>query len=73
MWNNRIVGRLDPKVDRKSNTLTLANLELTLTKNEWRDALDAIREELAAFMAFHKCEQLKIRRAKPVKLKDLLL
>lgn len=73
MWNNRIVGRLDPKVDRKSNTLILANLELNLTKNECRDALEAIREEFTAFMAFHECEKLKIRRTKPANLKDLLL
>jgi hypothetical protein len=49
----------------------VANLELTLTKEEHKDALDAIRKELAAFMAFHKCEKLKIKRAKPAKLKEL--
>jgi hypothetical protein len=72
IWNNRIIGRLDPKVDRKSNTLTLANLELTLTKKEYGDALDAIREELTAFMLFHKCEKIEIKRAKPARLKGLL-
>jgi uncharacterized protein YcaQ len=72
IWKDRIVGRLDPKADRKSDTLILANLELTLPKKEGRDALDAIREELAAFAAFHECEQLEIKRAKPAKLKGLL-
>jgi len=73
MWNNRIVGRLDPKVDRKSNTLILANLELNLTKKECRDALEVIRKEFTAFMTFHECEKLKIRRTKPANLKNLLL
>jgi uncharacterized protein YcaQ len=73
IWKNRIVGRLDPKVDRKSNTLILANLELNLTKNECRDALEAIQEELTAFTTFHECEHLKIKRAKPAKLRDLLI
>jgi uncharacterized protein YcaQ len=71
LWNDHIVGRLDPKVDRKFNTLILANLELTLTKEECKDALDAIRKELASFMAFHECEKLEIKRAKPAKLKGL--
>ena len=73
IWKNRIVGRLDPKVDRKSNTLILANLELNLTKNECRDALEAIQEELTAFTTFHECEHLKIKRAQPAKLRDLLI
>jgi hypothetical protein len=38
---------------------------------EERDALNAIREELTVFAAFHGCEQLEIKRAKPAKLKDL--
>jgi len=72
LLNDRIVGRLDPKVDRKSHTLILENLELTVTDKEDSSVLDAIREELAAFMTFHECEHVKIRRVKPAKLKDLL-
>ncbi|UCD96762.1 MAG: winged helix DNA-binding domain-containing protein, partial [Candidatus Bathyarchaeota archaeon] len=72
IWNNQIIGRLDPKVDRREHTLTLVNFELTLPKEEWGDALDAIREELAAFMSFHECEQLVINRCKPAGLKNLL-
>jgi uncharacterized protein YcaQ len=72
IWNNQIIGRLDPKVDRKSHTLTLVNFELTLPKEEEGDTLDAIREELADFMTFHECEQLVIDRCKPARLKDLL-
>ncbi len=72
LWKNRIIGRLDPKADRKSSTLTLANLELTVAKKEYKDAVDATRAELAAFKAFHGCEQLKIQRSKPARLKDCL-
>lgn len=71
IWNDRIVGRLDPKVERKTNTLTLENIELTLAMKKDKDAIDAIQQELAAFMAFHKCEQFEIERAKPAKLKGL--
>ena len=71
--DNRIVGRLDPKVDRKAGTLILANLELTLPNQESEDALEAIREELADFMAFHGCEHMEIENAKPGELKRELL
>lgn len=73
LWNDRIVGRFDPKVDRKSNTLIFANLELTLSKEEKEHALEAIREELTRFMAFHACERLQIERAKPPQLRGSLL
>jgi uncharacterized protein YcaQ len=72
IWNNKIIGRLDPKVDRRLHTLVLVNFELTLPEGEEGEALDAIREELAAFMSFHDCEQLVIDRCKPASLKDLL-
>ena len=71
IWNDRIVGRLDPKVERGTNTLILENVELTIAKKEERDALDAIQQELAAFAAFHECEQIEVERAKPAKLKGL--
>jgi uncharacterized protein YcaQ len=71
IWNNRIIGRLDPKVDRKSRKLILANIELILSKKNLKNALEAINKELTAFKTFHGCEQIEIKKAKPAKLKNL--
>jgi len=69
IWSGRIVGRLDPKVDRRTSTLILANLELDLKEEEQRDACDAIRGELHRFKSFHNCEHLRVERTKPARLK----
>lgn len=72
LLNDRIVGRFDPKVDRKSHTLILENLELSVSKEEESDVLEAVREELAAFMIFHECDQVTIRRAYPARFAHVL-
>jgi uncharacterized protein YcaQ len=59
LWNDRIIGRLDPKAVRKTKTLILENFEVTTTRNERRDASKAIRAELQRFQAFHGCESVK--------------
>ncbi len=70
IWNGRIVGRLDPKANRETNTLILASLELDLKEEEERDACDAIRRELHCFESFHKCDSLRIERITPARLKN---
>jgi uncharacterized protein YcaQ len=72
LWNNQIIGRLDPKVDRKNNTLILKNLEITIPKKEREKALGAIRTEISRFMQFHTCDKLIIQKAKPTQLKKQL-
>ncbi|MFX1563882.1 MAG: winged helix-turn-helix domain-containing protein [Promethearchaeota archaeon] len=72
LWNNKIVGRLDPKADRKTKTLILQNLEITIPKKEREQALDAIQTEIHQFMQFHACDKLKIKQAKPALLKRRL-
>jgi len=72
LWNNQIIGRLDPKADRKTNTLFLRNLEITLAKKEREQALDAVQKEILQFMQFHACTKLQIQQAKPVQLKKKL-
>ncbi len=72
LWNNQIIGRLDPKVDRKTNTLILRNLEITLAKKEREQALDAVKKEIQQFMQYHNCAKLQIQQAKPVLLKKKL-
>jgi len=72
LWNNCIVGRLDPKVNHKTNTLTLANLELILPKKDRELALEAIRNELVRFMDFHACKRHVLEKVRPAEMKKKL-
>jgi len=53
-------------------THILENLELSVSEEEESDALKAAREELTAFMTFHECDQVTIRRTQPAKFVDSL-
>jgi uncharacterized protein YcaQ len=72
LWNNCIIGRLDPKVNHKTNTLTLVNLELTLPKKDRKLALEAIRNELTRFKDFHDCKHHVIKNVRPARMKNML-
>jgi uncharacterized protein YcaQ len=73
LHNGRLVGRLDPKVDRKRKTLILHNILLEptepLTAELLRDLAGAIQE----LMTFMKCKSLEIGETEPANLKQALL
>ncbi|MFW9831736.1 MAG: winged helix-turn-helix domain-containing protein, partial [Candidatus Thorarchaeota archaeon] len=72
LWQHRIIGRIDPKVDRANNTLILRNIELFVRKNEIPEVIEPLQQELNRFKSFHSVENLQIEKAKPEKLKTIL-
>jgi uncharacterized protein YcaQ len=73
LHNGRLVGRLDPKVDRKRKTLILHNILLEpnepVTKGLLQDLEGAIRE----LMVFTGCKKLEIGETEPANLAQELL
>jgi uncharacterized protein YcaQ len=72
LWQHQIIGRLDPKADRNSNTLIIQNLELTLPRKQQPTAIPHIKKELERFKQFHTLEEIQITKTKPRILKAQL-
>lgn len=72
LWRDQLIGRIDPKADRANKTLILRNAEFASPYQKSRNALDAVREEIRRFMAFHNLDKLEIEKASPKALKAQL-
>jgi len=55
LYGGRLVGRLDPKADRKAERLLIRSLSLEPGVSATADLLDALARELSDFAAFHGC------------------
>jgi uncharacterized protein YcaQ len=69
LFENRLVGRLDPKADRKEKTLIVRKLWL----EPWFEATDDFLAQLATalvrFADFNGCESVDVERVSPAKLR----
>ncbi len=62
LWGNQFVGRLDPKVDRKTRTFTVVNLVLdSITE----DLLELLAAKIWALARFNECNKLAIQKTAP--------
>ena len=73
LHNGRLVGRIDPKVDRMSKTLTIHNIFIEDNQPFTECLLVGISDALREFMTFHDCHSLVIERTSPKELKTKLL
>ncbi|NLE99558.1 MAG: winged helix-turn-helix domain-containing protein [Anaerolineales bacterium] len=69
----RLVGRLDPKSDRRTRTLIVQAIHLEPDAPFTDDLVWDIAAALREFMAFHGCEALEIRNSNPDSLAGALL
>jgi uncharacterized protein YcaQ len=67
-----LVGRLDPKVDRKKKTLIVRAIYLEDGQEIGDELLEGIRGALREFMIFHECDSLVVERSEPPQLAPLL-
>ena len=65
LHNDRLVGRFDPKIERKTHTLRLKALFLEPTVKVERQLLDDLAHALRDFMKFHHATDLVIERSQP--------
>jgi hypothetical protein len=73
LHRGRLVGRLDPKADRKTETLIIRAIYLEPGQSITDELLAGIASTLREFMAFHDSQRLQIERSEPGALRDLLL
>lgn len=62
LFGNNLVGRLDPKADRKNKTLILKNLYFEPEFVGFNEFLPLFSEELKQFAKFNGCDKIKIEK-----------
>ncbi|MDH4157047.1 MAG: winged helix DNA-binding domain-containing protein [candidate division Zixibacteria bacterium] len=72
LWGSDLVGRLDPKADRKQRTLVIQNLLFEKGFECPDDFMAAFADRLQALAAFNQCERVKIKKTTPAGVKKAL-
>lgn len=72
LYGNKFVARFDPKADRKKNILLINNLVFENNINDYDEILPLFAEKLIEFANFNNCNNIKIVKSKPVKIKSVL-
>jgi len=65
LWGNELVGRLDPKAERREGVFKVKSLVLEPGFSPDEAFYPALAKKLRAFAAFHGCDEVKIERARP--------
>ena len=73
LHKDRLVGRFDPKLERRESTLRLRHLYLEPGVKPEDDLVAGIAAALRSFMAFHDATDLVIEQSKPRGLRRKLL
>jgi uncharacterized protein YcaQ len=72
LFDGALVGRLDPKADRKEKTLIVQTLHFEPTFERFDDCLPALADALARFARFNGCETVSFGTIRPTGLKRSL-
>lgn len=73
LHKDRLIGRFDPKLERKTGTLRLKALYLEPGVKPSDELIGDVAASMRDFMAFHNAKNLVIERSQPVALKRRLL
>ena len=72
LHNGRFIGRIDPKADRKTNTLIIQAMYLEPGEDVNEELLEGLTKAIEEFMAFHGSEKLVIKHTEPNTLQQAL-
>jgi len=67
LWKGDLVGRLDPKADRKNKRLMINSLFIEKRMSNGDEFFAALGKSLKEFAAFNKCEKVLISKTFPTK------
>jgi uncharacterized protein YcaQ len=73
LHKDRLVGRFDPKMDRKTGTLLLKAVHLEPGVKPDEELVSGLAKALRSFMQFHAANDLVIELSRPVTLRRKLL
>jgi uncharacterized protein len=59
LWQDRLIGRLDAKADRRAETLSIKKLMFETGFQAFEDALPALSDTLARFAQFNGCDTIE--------------
>ena len=68
LWQNELVGRIDPKADRQERKLIIQHLHLEKKGLDRPRFLPELAEALQRFAVFHGCPDIRFARTVPTKL-----
>lgn len=69
LWQNRLVGRIDPKADRQNKTLIINNLHLEDKNLNYNKFIPAFSDALKNFARFNTCEKIQFNKNIPSKIR----
>ncbi len=72
LWNGQVIARLDPKAERKTQTLLVRHLAFEPHFTAYDKLLPDLARQLRAYAAFNDCEQIQIEKTTPQKFKKPL-
>ena len=72
LYGDRLVGRFDPKMERKTGTLRIKSLYLEPGARPSARLASAVARTMRDFMKFHEATDLAIERGDPVEFKEKL-
>lgn len=69
LYGDRLIGRMDPRLDRKKSYLFVQLLQLEPNVNFTPELRDNIRDSLEAFAAFHEVENIAVEQTEPTDMR----
>jgi len=72
LWGDSLVGRLDPKADRKNKTLIIHSILFEQGFKAFDNFLPSFADKLCDFARFNKCDKIIIEKISPAKIKTKL-
>lgn len=68
LWRDRLVARMDPKVNRKLSTLMIHNLVFEPGFSEFEEFLPLLADKLNEFTRHHDCAEIELGKITPARI-----
>jgi uncharacterized protein YcaQ len=70
LWQGKLVGRLDPKAERKQKRLLVRNVVLEPGVKQWDALACGLAKALREFARFNGCEEIVVEKAEPRRFRE---
>jgi uncharacterized protein YcaQ len=65
LHNGKLIGRMDPKADRKNQVMKVKSLTLEKGVKVTREVTTAVSNALMEFAEFHECDKIELGKGVP--------